>query len=568
MQQQFLTMMTQIPDDIARLAHEQQLGTPQARYMISKLGRGWRWTLYILPFGFYLGLITFFASLLSINIPFINSIFLLLIIIAYCIIIASALTLRFTNKRCTMYPCDKGLILKQSNTKFRVIRWDEIETIWHSSARLPTSLYAGSHIYAIRCHDGYRLTINVFRSRLNNMDNLNQTIDEQFTRRRLPFQFADYQAGQTLNFGPLSINRDGILAHDKMLPWEQVADITLLKDRRLVIYKMGERPEVWLNLPAFKIPNLSILLALFKRIRSGQSEQEAGFAALAAYGTAATIVQSRRKVDALPDGLAALAEEHSLGERRLDQNLGRSRLTSWAVIIFLLVVEAIVLAATITFGVSLSSWFAEVNDGPIFIVFAELSLFGLILTPAIIISLVHHFQHIHNYTYAFERGMILKRGQQTPVVCRWDDIETVWRLPAFNWYNRRQQQITLQRLYAYTLQLRSGVKYTLTRLNINQEALGKIIKEQVVPLQLPATVAAYQTGQTLTFGEVRVNQQGITVGKRLLAWSQVKSVALQDSRLVIYDITRRKPWCKLKTKRTPNLFLLFALADYARDVTA
>lgn len=49
MQQQLSQMTTQIPDDIARLAHEQQLGAPQANYTIMQLRRGWRWARLIFP---------------------------------------------------------------------------------------------------------------------------------------------------------------------------------------------------------------------------------------------------------------------------------------------------------------------------------------------------------------------------------------------------------------------------------------------------------------------------------------------------------------------------------------
>ncbi len=571
MLQQYANTATQIPDDVARIAHEQQLGTPQTRHMISRLSRGWRVPQFIFPFVLLFFMIAFATLLIILSIPSVNTamiIFTILIpsiVICYLALLACAIAIRLTNKTCNIYPCDKGLILKQSTTKFRVIRWEEIEAIWHTSARTLSRFYFRSQLYTIHCHDGYTLTFSGVRRALSNMDSFNKALEEQFTRRRLPFQFADYQAGQTLNFGPLSLNHTGIAVRDKMLPWEQIADMTLLKNRYLLIHKAGEKPEVWQKFPAFKIPNLRILLALFKRIRSGQSEQEAGFAALAAYGTAATIVQSRGRIDALPEGLAALAEEHKLGERRLDQHLGRSRLTSWAAIITLLSAEVILMATMTGYGIAFSSALDALIRSPLFVIFTEFTLFSLLLTPVTIIAIIHNFQHIHNYTYTFERGVILKRGQQTPVVCRWEDVETVWRIPGINWYARRQQHILPQRLWAYTIQLRDGVKYTLTRLNIKQESLGKIIKEQVVPLQLPAIADAFQAGQTLTFGRVRVSQQGITVDTHLLPWPQVKSVSLEGNRLVVYNITQRKPWQRLQAKHIPNLFLLFALADYARD---
>lgn len=48
MQQQLLATPTQIPDDIARLAHEQKLGEPRSEYAVLTLARSWRWRYFIL----------------------------------------------------------------------------------------------------------------------------------------------------------------------------------------------------------------------------------------------------------------------------------------------------------------------------------------------------------------------------------------------------------------------------------------------------------------------------------------------------------------------------------------
>jgi hypothetical protein len=54
----------------------------------------------------------------------------------------------------------------------------------------------------------------------------------------------------------------------------------------------------------------------------------------------------------------------------------------------------------------------------------------------------------------------------------------------------------------------------------------------------------------------------------VIRWEEIETIwhTLQGDRLVIYDITQRKPWYKLKARHIPNLFLLFALADYARTL--
>jgi hypothetical protein len=41
-----------------------------------------------------------------------------------------------------------------------------------------------------------------------------------------------------------------------------------------------------------------------------------------------------------------------------------------------------------------------------------------------------------------------------------------------------------------------------------------------------------------------------------------------EQQLVIYDIAQHKPWYRKSGRRIPNLFLLFELADYARNLTS
>lgn len=567
-------LTTQIPDDVARLAHEQQLGTPQTSFSITKLGQGWRWIRFMPLVSILIILAAFLVIFITLSIVYDSRLFLSLfiptMISGYTFLLVYVILFSIIYKRGYLYPCDKGLILRFSSSKFRVLRWDEIETIWQTSERSLGTLYIKNQSYRIRSHDGDVLTLrgqNRPRSPHNNSKNLDEIIEEQFTRRLLPFHLADYQAGQTLTFGPLNVNRDGINVHASQLSWEQIAAISLVKDQRLVIYKTGEKPEIWAQLTAFKIPNLSILLALLRRTRSGSSDQEAHFEALTTiYGATATVVQNERTMDALPEGLAALAEEHQLGERRLDQQLGRSRLVGWPTIIGLLILQT-TLFAFISGGVLLHIFaFSSINHSFWWTLLNEFAILSLVFSPSSIISLIRHLRQFPNHTYVFEHGIIFKRGQAVPAVWRWEDIQTTWRKPSFmSTYNRRQQPYVQTGQYAYKLQMRNGAQYTLSRLNINQTALSQIIKEQVVPLQLPELIDAYHTGQTLAFGKVRLNQQGISIGARLLPWSQVKSVGLQGDILVIFDITRHNPWGRAIAAKVPNLFLLFALTDYVRD---
>lgn len=552
MQQRFAEAQTQhIPDDIARLAHEQHLGTPQAGYTIIKLRRYWRWSQYALPAVFLPFLIEFIVLFL-LDTTFSTATYLLLLGGFYLLFTIWMLALRFTQRMCPLYTCNEGLILKQSLVKFQIVRWDEIETIWYSPARTMAGFWRKRRLYLIHSQDGSTMTLTGHRKTLEKLD---AVLEREFTRRRLPFQLADFRAGQMLSFGPLSIDAQGVHALDHLLPWAQVAGFVLEKDQRLVISQLGDPPQKWQSFPIQKIPNLSMLLALVQRVRSGQSEQEAGLQMLAAYGGPTVIVQSGSRIDPLPEGLAALAGEQQLGERRLDQYLGRSRFASWVAIITLVIFEALCIVFEV---VALKSFLAPSGIVDTSSYLYTFVIYGFPLLAFITLGLIHQLQQIHTCTYTFEHGMVFQRAGRTPVVFRWEEVEVVWRKP--NFFSVQQNQSA----YAYTLQLRDGTKHTFTRLNIKQQALSKIVQEQIVPLQLPAVIAAYQAGQVITFGPAQLSQQGIALSGRVLPWSQVRSVTLQGNRLAVFDLARRKPWGKLDAKHVPNLFLLFALADYAR----
>lgn len=564
--QQLVATPAQIPDDIARLAHEQKLGTPQGNYAIFKLTRNWRWRYFIL------------LSLLCTEIMFIAITAILLILLPHDFSPDNAFSMlnfwiplcqgvfllmaffTISNKEYTLYSCKEGFILKESKKKFRTIRWTEIERVWHTVAHVPKSAFKVHRVYRIQCHDGYTLT---FSGSVPALSGLDDCINEYFTQRRLPAYLADYKAGRTLNFGPLTISLAGIGKNDKMLSWAQITDISLYKNCRLLVSKIGNQGPPWLDIAALKIPNLSIFLALSGQIRGTQTVHKEIVQPLplelkAAKEPGAAAIKLRHQIIELPEELALLASEHRLGERRTDGRFGISTIVIWPMIaaqaIVLLIIAVFMLVMLNSMASSAYGWEQNFNSIlRIGFVLIFITIVLIIFTPVV--------QHINQYTYTFEQGMILKRGRKAPIICRWDEIEVAWRASFIG-----KRPVHLPGLYSgYTIQQHDGSRFALSELDVSLKAFSTILREQVTPLQLPALLSVYQSGQTLPFGPLHVSQEGITMGARLLPWGQVKSVSLEENQLAIYGIIQRQPWSKLAAARVPNLFMLFALADYVRE---
>lgn len=140
-----------------------------------------------------------------------------------------------------------------------VVRWDEVAEVWQNV----TQSYRGNvrtnttRIYTVRLTDGRKL---VFNSQLDKIAGLGSTLQQKCTAVMLPRAREAYQAGERVDFGPLSVSHAGIAKGNATLPWEQFEEIDL-REGVLHIRKKGERRD-WAFAMASKIPNLPVLMAL------------------------------------------------------------------------------------------------------------------------------------------------------------------------------------------------------------------------------------------------------------------------------------------------------------------
>jgi hypothetical protein len=78
-------------------------------------------------------------------------------------------------------------------------------------------------------------------------------------KAKLPRYLASFQAGTTLQFGWLGVNRAGMCYEEKTIPWSAVEKIEIDGEGQLRIRTRGE---TWLTLPGSEVPNLHVVQAL------------------------------------------------------------------------------------------------------------------------------------------------------------------------------------------------------------------------------------------------------------------------------------------------------------------
>jgi hypothetical protein len=163
-----------------------------------------------------------------------------------------------------VYVFEQGFLFKKGNETPQPFRWDQIEAVWYQVTRhYRNGIYTGTtHRYRVRRKDGYQIVLN---DRFTNVGQLGDTISNQVTKILLPQVIAAYNAGQTITFGPLSVNRQGLLnVLGNLLPWSEITGIEI--QRGYVAVSRAGKWLKWSNQPVANIPNVFVFIALVKSL--------------------------------------------------------------------------------------------------------------------------------------------------------------------------------------------------------------------------------------------------------------------------------------------------------------
>ena len=159
--------------------------------------------------------------------------------------------------------------------------------------------------------------------------------------------------------------------------------------------------------------------------------------------------------------------------------------------------------------------------------------------------------------YVCPGGLLYLHGKKTDAI-RWDQVEAVWQRVV----RRTVYGVRGPAAHLYTLRRNDGAKFKFDDHLDNVQALGNTIVSETASLLWSRYIAAYQAGQTVTFGRLSLNQQGVSYGKVLLPWHQVKGI--QTKQGFIYIQKEGNPSRSLRTvaaSQIPNFNVFMALVD-------
>jgi hypothetical protein len=188
--------------------------------------------------------------------------------------------------------------------------------------------------------------------------------------------------------------------------------------------------------------------------------------------------------------------------------------------------------------------------------FVIIGLPGLILSCYFIYRSSTRLRTTQPVVSVYEQGLIDKR-KGTPKVIRYEEIKNIYVTAVV---------INGVLNYGLTLELPNRQKVVLNEHLANIDSLRKLLEEQIVRHQLPAAIAMYQQGNPIGFGNLHVAQAGLSMGKKLLPWSEFESAEIQRMSNTVYLTIRqkgnKKEWGLQSRDTFPNLALFLAMVNY------
>jgi hypothetical protein len=110
----------------------------------------------------------------------------------------------------------------------------------------------------------------------------------------------------------------------------------------------------------------------------------------------------------------------------------------------------------------------------------------------------------------------------------------------------------------HTLLLKDGSEFTLTNRLRGVRKLAGAIQEQVFERLLPQTIEAFNTGEVVDFGAIKISHLGLEVSGQTLPWDAVAHVGMHQGTIHV-SLAGGRSGPTAEAAQTSNLPILWAL---------
>ena len=96
------------------------------------------------------------------------------------------------------------------------------------------------------------------------------------------------------------------------------------------------------------------------------------------------------------------------------------------------------------------------------------------------------------------------------------------------------------------------------------DSLAAEVQKRTFAELWPRTLARFNAGEAIAFGELEADRKGVRHSGKLLRWRELKEIAVSQGKLSLKQEGKWLPWVLVDVSGVPNPHLLFALAEESR----
>jgi hypothetical protein len=143
-------------------------------------------------------------------------------------------------------------------------QWEDIVSMKSAITRHYTNgIYTGTtHVYTLLNRQDQRL---VLADSIGKIEELANLIDESIFPRLYELASGQYNSGQPVVTGPVTVSKSGITISKKTYPWSEVKEVSINRG----VLKVSRKDGGWFSgasAPASTIPNLRVLLTIIHQV--------------------------------------------------------------------------------------------------------------------------------------------------------------------------------------------------------------------------------------------------------------------------------------------------------------
>ena len=192
----------------------------------------------------------------------------------------------------------------------------------------------------------------------------------------------------------------------------------------------------------------------------------------------------------------------------------------------------------------------EYNPPPPMILFVVMSVCGVFAVASVGLGL-----YSQSYTLILFPDALARTGGSAPEVFRWSDVREV-----YTFVNPVAGKHRIVAQDGRKLEIDANVK--------DGRKLGEAVQQTLFDRMLPAAARAFEGGETLAFGPLRLDQTFLYYKNKRLAWSEIAKMQLlynAYTRSLQFEVKDAGsvllPWCVVRTQDIPNLDVFKTLAE-------